>query len=357
MKIVLKNADKNLQYALDELALEFPLSDGETIELETKNSKRFVLQKGKGKAIVEYASYNQIFKAIGEMIAVKGANENKEFVPTFETLAVMIDCSRNAVMTVSALKKLIRYLAVFGYNQLELYVEDTYELKGEPYFGYLRGRYTQEEIREIDDYANAFGIEVVPCIQTLAHLNSIFRWKPYAAINDCNDILMVGEDATYDLLDKMVSQISSCVRSKKINIGFDEAHMVGLGKYFDKHGYRDRYELLFEHLRKVIAITNKYGLKPIMWSDMFFKLLGDGFYYTDLPITQEVIDGVPEEVALCYWHYYNNDKKGYDRMMARHKQFKNEIWFAGGTIAWQGFSPMNAFVEGVIDASVASCKE
>lgn len=37
MKIVLKNADKNLQYALDELALEFPLSDGETIELETKN--------------------------------------------------------------------------------------------------------------------------------------------------------------------------------------------------------------------------------------------------------------------------------------------------------------------------------
>ena len=139
MKIVLKNADKNLQYALDELALEFPLSDGETIELETKKSKRFVLQKEKGKAIVEYASYNQIFKAIGEMIAVKGANENKEFVPTFETLAVMIDCSRNAVMTVSALKKLIRYLAVFGYNQLELYVEDTYELKGEPYFGYLRG--------------------------------------------------------------------------------------------------------------------------------------------------------------------------------------------------------------------------
>lgn len=42
MKTVLKNADKNLQYALDELAWEFPLSDGETIELETKNLKRFL---------------------------------------------------------------------------------------------------------------------------------------------------------------------------------------------------------------------------------------------------------------------------------------------------------------------------
>lgn len=357
MKIVLENIDKKLQYALEELSVEFPLTEGETIKLQTKRSDNFTVEKKDCRAIIGYVAYHQIFKGIGEMLAVRNADVKREFAPAFETLAVMIDCSRNAVMTVPALKKLIRYLAVFGYNQLELYLEDTYEIKGEPYFGYLRGRYTQEEIREIDGYANAFGIEVVPCIQTLAHLNSIFRWNPYAALNDCNDILLIGEDATYELLDKMIGQISSCVRSEKINIGFDEAHMAGLGKYFDKHGYRNRYDLLFEHLRKVIKITDKYGLKPIMWSDMFFKLLGDGFYYTDLPVKQEVIDGVPKEATLCYWHYYNTDKKGYDRMMARHKQFKNEIWFAGGTLAWQGFSPMNVFAEGVIDASVESCKE
>lgn len=357
MRIVLKNSDENLEYALAELAREFPLTEGMTVKLETKQADKFILKKRGSGARIEYASYHQIFKGIGEMLAVQGKDAENEFLPAFETLAVMIDCSRNAVMTVSALKKLILYLAVFGYNQLQLYMEDTYEIKDEPYFGYLRGRYTRDELREIDDYADVFGIEVVPCIQTLAHLNQIFRWKPYAALNDCKDILMVGKEETYALLDKMIGQISSCVRSDKINIGFDEAHMVGFGKYFDGHGYRNRYELLFEHLKKVMEIIDKYRLKPIMWSDMFFKLLGDGFYYTDLPITPEVIDSVPEGAALCYWHYYTNDKKGYDRMMSRHKKFRNEIWFAGGTMAWQGFSPMNGMMEKVIDASVESCKE
>ena len=73
-------------------------------------------------------------------------------------------------MNVPAVKKLIRKLALLGYSELQLYTEDTYEVEGEPYFGYLRGRYSRAELREIDAYAKLFGIELVPCIQTLAHL-------------------------------------------------------------------------------------------------------------------------------------------------------------------------------------------
>ena len=63
------------------------------------------------------------------------------------SLGVMIDCSRDAVMTVDKLKDFITILAKFGYDSVQLYTEDTYEIDGEPYFGYMRGRYTQEEIR------------------------------------------------------------------------------------------------------------------------------------------------------------------------------------------------------------------
>ena len=80
-----------------------------------------------------------------------------------------------------------------GYNQLYLYTEDTYEIKDEPYFGYMRGRYTENELKEIDDFAFSFGVEVIPCIQTLAHLNGIFRWKEFKKINDINDILLVDD--------------------------------------------------------------------------------------------------------------------------------------------------------------------
>jgi len=42
----------------------------------------------------------------------------------FDKLRVMIDCSRNSVMTVSALKKLINLLSAMGYNILQLYTEN-----------------------------------------------------------------------------------------------------------------------------------------------------------------------------------------------------------------------------------------
>ena len=50
------------------------------------------------------------------------------------SLGVMIDCSRDAVMTVDKLKDFITILAKFGYDSVQLYTEDTYEIDGEPYF-------------------------------------------------------------------------------------------------------------------------------------------------------------------------------------------------------------------------------
>ena len=41
-------------------------------------------------------------------------------------LGVMLDCSRNAVMSVAELKNFILTLKKTGYNCLQLYTEDTY---------------------------------------------------------------------------------------------------------------------------------------------------------------------------------------------------------------------------------------
>ena len=52
------------------------------------------------------------------------------------------------------------------------------------------GRYTKEEIKDIDKYCAEIGIELIPCIQTLAHLEAIFRWSNYNDVNDCDNILL-----------------------------------------------------------------------------------------------------------------------------------------------------------------------
>ena len=68
----------------------------------------------------------------------------------YQRLGVMIDMSRNAVMSVAALKEYFVLLKKMGYNSVMLYTEDTYEVEGEPFFGYMRGRYSANELKEID---------------------------------------------------------------------------------------------------------------------------------------------------------------------------------------------------------------
>ena len=104
----------------------------------------------------------------------------------YRRFGALLDCSRGAVLKVDTVKKWIDILQKIGYNVLELYTEDTLEVEGEPYLGYLRGRYTGAEIREIDAYAAAHGIELIPCIQTLAHFTNPVKLPRFADITDVN---------------------------------------------------------------------------------------------------------------------------------------------------------------------------
>lgn len=134
---------------------------------------------------------------------------------------IMIDCSRNAVMTPEAIKRFVNIISALGYDTLMLYTEDTYEVDGEPLFGYQRGRYSKDELRDVDNYCFQNNVELVPCIQTLAHLNSIFKWSDeYEKIRDYDDILLVDDERTYQLIDRMFSSLASCLRSRRIHIRY-----------------------------------------------------------------------------------------------------------------------------------------
>jgi hypothetical protein len=169
---------------------------------------------------------------------------------------------------------------------------------------------TQEELKDIVSYCESIGVEVIPCIQTLAHLAQIFRWKPYGEINDFADILLVGEDRTYELIENMFKTLRKCFSSKHVHIGMDEAHMLGFGKYLEKHGIENRFEILQKHLSQVMQIAQKYNFKPIMWSGMWFRLANNGEYYPTEPIlTEEVIKLLPTNLGLVYWDYYHTEKE------------------------------------------------
>ena len=272
-------------------------------------------------------------------------------------LGVMLDCSRGAVYRLSVLRQFVDELARMGYTSLQLYAEDVYEIADEPYFGYLRGRYSAEEIRELDAYAAERGIELIPCIQTLAHLSGILRWDEYECCHDLDDILLAGEERTYALIEKMFAFCAENFRSRNIHIGMDEAHRLGLGKYLQKNGLQDRFSILRDHLVKVCGIAKKYGFTPMMWSDMFFSLANNGDYYGPLqpPCADEL--GVPPEVKVVYWDYMRRDYGKYDALLKAHLQFGRDVVFACGGWEWYGFVPHNAYSMEAARESFRACAD
>ncbi|NMA64668.1 MAG: beta-N-acetylhexosaminidase [Clostridiaceae bacterium] len=317
--------------------------DGLLVELLHTDKELFV-RKNENSAVIGFSRKIEFFRALGLLFQ----HMEKPFINISEEsksdlLGVMIDNSRNGVLNLKSIKKLLRYMALMGLNTLMLYTEDTYELENYPYFGYMRGRFTEEELKESEKYAEIFGIEIVPCIQTLAHLNAALRWNAFAEYRDVNDILIAGEEKTYELIDAMLKFMSKSLKSRKINIGMDEAEMIGLGRYLEKNGYHNRTDIMLNHLKRVTELCNKYGYEPMMWSDMFFKLATSGSYYGGESLPKEVTERIPKEITLIYWDYYNTDSKKVSNVLDQHLSSNNPVVFAGGAWRWKGFTPMIGF--------------
>lgn len=263
-------------------------------------------------------------------------------------LCAMLDCSRDGVMRTEELKKFILILKKAGYNSVGLYMEDTYEITAEPYFGYLRGRYTQSELKEINDFGKEHGVTVIPYVQTLAHLGTIFNWQTFRnRVWDCQDIMCIENPETYKLIDEMFASLRKCFDGEYINIGMDEANLVGCGNYRWTYGYDgDRVNLIYKHLLKVIDIAKKYAFKPIMWSDMFWRVEN-----------KNLKEFIPKDVILCHWDYYRDKKKLIDNDLKKHFAVTDKVAFAGGAWTWSGFAPQNRWSIKSMKEAMKSCRE
>lgn len=314
------------------------------------------------KAEVTGASISQVLRALSLLrgFAMTGKipatySETAEF----DTLGLMLDCSRNAVSRVETVKFLLRRMALMGMNVLMLYTEDTYEVPGRPMIGYMRGQMTQCELKELDDYAYALGIEMFPCIQTLGHLGMMLRWAEFANVKDTSEILLVDEPETYKLVEDMIREASRPYRSKRIHIGMDEAHALGTGRFKTLHGEQRVFDIMNRHLKKVSRICEKQGVKPMMWSDMYFRIGSKthDYYDIDSQIPADVADDMPEDVQLVYWDYYHNDKKFYLEWIDRHRAMGKEPVFSPGLQSWLKFWPSFDMSITNTDPGMNACKE
>ena len=60
-----------------------------------------------------------------------------------------------------------------------------------------------------------FGVELVPCIQTLAHLHNALKWPGMDKIRDSADILQSEKEETYQFIEKLLSSVKENFSTKQ----------------------------------------------------------------------------------------------------------------------------------------------
>lgn len=351
MNFNISKLDKNLKEILKilERKNKFKISEaGIEIEYIKTNTNNISAKLENKKLVIRAMAVPQFLKGLSEYLI---NSKNCNFEMKFEKIGMMIDNSRNAVTNIEYTKKIIEDMAFMGHNTLYLYMEDTYKLEANPYFGYLRGAYTNEQLKDLDDYAYKFGIELVPCIQTLAHLNQFLYWehieRNYA---DIDDILNISDEKVMYLIENMIANFSKCLRSKRIHLGMDEAYNLGRGKYLDKMGLKEKPYIMLEHLNNLKKICDKYDMKPIIWDDMFFS------NYSKLEKNDDNFK-IPDGISLMYWDYYNSNKQHYIDRIDKRNKISDDILFAGGAWKWVGYTPHHSKTIMTLKASLNACIE
>ena len=363
MKTISYFGDEKFLFGIKELQnqLRFTLSN--------TGKKIYCTQQGSGVTIdVEedcvrffYGKEKEFFRGFALALEyAENIGKHIEVQCLFEEFGTMQSCSAG-IKSVEEIKTFIRQSAILGYTYIGLYTETTYEVENEPYFGYKAGKYTKDEIIEMVEYGEKFQVEIIPYIQTLGHMAPLFSWNEYYSVKDINDTLLVEFDKTYMLIENMLKSLRSMYKTNRINLGMDEAYYMGFGRYYwfidDKP--KDRIKLYIDHVKKVLALADKYGFTDAeIWHDNIFNMKFKGYLVPPKelwqPFEEEIVKTFPN-VKMRFWYYGLNDVDEFDRYFSYIKMLSNNVQFASAVFGWGSFCPQQYKPPRFIEATKVGC--
>ncbi len=326
----------HLTFGLTELAAEHGFMpfcpEGLPVRIKTVSGDRISVHADEREAVISCDTGRRFvfFRALSLLLEQLSAGKNpvgaEEKAP-FDETASMLDLSQgNMALNTKSFRRFLRDQLFIGMGMCFLYMEDSFVIPEQPYFGYMRGRYTEDELRELDDYADAIGVELVPFVQTLAHLTTVMQWDAFEGIRENHRALCPGSERTYDYIRQVLTAASRPFRTRKIHLGMDESPFLGRGAYYLRHGDRPSQDIFSEHLERVAAIAGELGLSPMIFDDM-------------LPPDSPEREKAPKGMGLVWWNYSSHTVEWCENKLRlrRYPEHQSHIFIAAWT--YLSFAP------------------
>lgn len=245
-------------------------------------------------------------------IKVKGVNWKVPFVeiedsPRFGYRGIHLDPCRHFI-PVEQVKKHLDAMALYKFNVMHFHLTEDQgwriEIKKYPELtekGSVRvegegtlheGFYTQEELRDLVQYASERGITIIPEIEFPGHALAAITAYPWLSCNGkettprviwgVEDVIMcAGKESTFEFAENVIKEVVDIFPSEYIHIGGDEApkgewekcplcqkriREEGLTRKVKGHTPEMRLQSYF--IGRIEKIVAKYGRKIIGWDEI-----------------------------------------------------------------------------------------
>ena len=257
--------------------------------------------------------------------------------PTMPLRGISDDISRGQVSTLQNFKDIIRRMSLVKCNVYMPYTEDTFAFKKYPESGKFSDPVTQEEWRELIEYAKDYYVTLIPIFNTIGHWDKNAKLEffyPYMIKqnDDPNGLPCTSVDVRkpesqqmiYDMLDEFADVFGA---SGAIHVGGDE---VGDYTHLFKKDLAGKY--FNEHFNRIYDYLKAKGIQTYMYSDMYTPLYGD------YALGIEYIDSMPEDMNFVFWDYAcREDYPNIRNLIQRKKKF----CLSPATYTWNRLLPQH----------------
>jgi hexosaminidase len=242
-------------------------------------------------------------------------------VPAVPVRAVHLDL-KGLPPTFPRLLELLELFANLRFNAVLIEWEDMFPWSFNPKLA-CQGHYTVEQVRRLAQRCAELGLELIPLVQCLGHLENVLRLPEYAALcehPERRDSLNPLAPGTPQLVRSMVEDLLGLLPGvKHIHLGGDEAWTFGshpdTRAYIQEHGQPALY---MHHYLPVLSMLNKRGIRPILWHDMMM----------DWP--RQALETLAPHADLMVWGYCGKP----DDNLHHHRRDVLETIAASGVRMW-----------------------
>jgi hexosaminidase len=210
----------------------------------------------------------QLFTPVKKRVEVRGIRIRDW--PQMKIRGITDDLSRMQIPTIENFKRTIRFLARYKLNTYGLNINDVFAFANYPRTGLWRGFLTAEEIKEIDRFARAHHVELLPILQTVnrwEHILSLSQYEQLAEFPGAGT-LNLADERIYTLLDDMIRQIALTFSSPHIYLGDYEIGQQESAGTTIPVNRNESAPALLNHYKRLLALVKKYRKKPMANSEL-----------------------------------------------------------------------------------------